>query len=79
MSNNISLDDLKAQQADLLAMLMSCDDPFSERARELRAMLRGLERGAKTPDKKMNPLEQRRAEEMAARLHLPATEDEEKP
>lgn len=59
-----SLNEIKSQHARLLAALLACDNPDSDRARELRGMMRELERDMKS-------LEQTRIMEMAARLKAP--------
>ena len=59
-----SLDAIKDQHTRLLAALLACDNPDSDRARELRGMIRELERDMKS-------LEQIRILEMAARLKAP--------
>ena len=60
----LNFENAQEQHARLLSTLLACDNPESQRARELRGMMRELERDMRT-------LEQRRVYEMAARLHLP--------
>lgn len=59
----LKFDDAQAQHARLLGALLACDNPDSQRARELRGMMRELERDVKT-------LEKQRVNEMAARRYM---------
>lgn len=65
MRTSVNLEHIQARHARLLAALLACDNPHSQRANELRNMMRELERDVKA-------LEQQRVLEMAARLNAPA-------